>query len=265
MGLTVDAGNLSYLHYYMTTLDFGILANPGAVPSVNERQVCNILAPLPPSSEQLSITSFLDRETSKIDALIQKKRRLIELLNEKRAALISHAVTKGLDPSVAMRPSGVEWIGEIPADWEAISVRRLLTEIEQGWSPSCESREASEGEWGILKTGCVNGGVLRETEHKALPVDAEPKRQYEVRRNDILMSRASGSPKLVGSVAQVEDVRRGLMISDKIFRLHVISDRILPEFWFGRWVRLLRVRRLRQPLVAQEVSPITSRSPICSR
>ena len=75
-------------------------------------------SPLPPTSEQRAIAAFLDRETARIDALVAKKERLIELLQEKRTALITRAVTKGLDPTVPMKDSGVEWLGEIPAHWE---------------------------------------------------------------------------------------------------------------------------------------------------
>ena len=78
--------------------------------------------PFPPLAEQRAIATFLDRETAKIDSLIAKKERLIELLREKRTALISRAVTKGLDPNVPMKDSGVEWLGQIPAHWE---VKRL--------------------------------------------------------------------------------------------------------------------------------------------
>jgi type I restriction enzyme S subunit len=78
--------------------------------------------PLPPLDEQEEIIAFLDRETARIDGLIAKERRLIELLWEKRQASISHAVTRGLDPTAPMKDSGIEWLGEIPAHWE---VKRL--------------------------------------------------------------------------------------------------------------------------------------------
>jgi len=78
--------------------------------------------PIPSIDEQRAIAAFLDRETARIDALIEKKRRQIELLQEKRSALISHAVTKGLDPNAKMKDSGIEWLGEIPEHWE---LRRL--------------------------------------------------------------------------------------------------------------------------------------------
>jgi type I restriction enzyme S subunit len=81
---------------------------------------------LPPLPEQRAIAAFLDRETAKIDGLVAEQRRLIELLKEKRQAVISHAVTKGLDPAAPMKPSGVEWLGEVPAHWEVIQSRRLF-------------------------------------------------------------------------------------------------------------------------------------------
>ena len=82
---------------------------------------------VPPHSEQRAIAAFLDRETAKIDALVAKKERLIELLQEKRTALISDAVTKGLDPDVPLKDSGVEWLGEIPAHWEVKQLNRAVT------------------------------------------------------------------------------------------------------------------------------------------
>jgi len=86
----------------------------------------NVAVAIPPVAEQQQIVAFLDRKTAKIDALIAKKERLIELLLEKRTALISHAVTKGLDPSVPMKDSGVAWLGEIPAHWDIIQSRRVF-------------------------------------------------------------------------------------------------------------------------------------------
>ena len=81
------------------------------------------------------IAAFLDRETARIDALIEKKRRQIELLQEKRSALISHAVTKGLDPNAPMKDSGIEWLGQIPKHWDIRKVKHLTTKIGSGKTP----------------------------------------------------------------------------------------------------------------------------------
>ena len=79
---------------------------------------------LPPDTEQTAIAAFLDAETSKIDALIAEQRRLIELLKEKRQAVISHAVTKGLNPDAPMKASGIEWLGDVPEHWEVGTLKR---------------------------------------------------------------------------------------------------------------------------------------------
>lgn len=88
--------------------------------------------PFPVIAEQRAITAFLDRETARIDALIEKKQRQIELLKEKRTALISHAVTKGLDPDVKMKNSGIEWLGEIPEHWDVAKLARIAVNLQTG-------------------------------------------------------------------------------------------------------------------------------------
>ena len=109
--------------YWTTIVDFAGLANPGAVPSLSEGDQVDIPIVVPPMAEQRAIAAFLDRETAKIDGLVARKERLIELLQEKRTALITRAVTRGLDPNVPMKDSGVEWLGEIPAHWDTKKVK----------------------------------------------------------------------------------------------------------------------------------------------
>jgi type I restriction enzyme S subunit len=92
---------------------------------------------LPPRDEQTLIARFLDRETSKIDSLVAEQRRLIELLKEKRQAVISHAVTKGLNPHAPMKPSGIEWLGDVPEHWQLRRVKTVssfVTSGPRGWS-----------------------------------------------------------------------------------------------------------------------------------
>jgi type I restriction enzyme S subunit len=85
----------------------------------------SVRVPVPPLPDQATIAAFLDRETGKIDALVEEQRRLLDLLKEKRQAVISHAVTKGLDPNAKMKPSGVEWMGDVPAHWEVMKCTML--------------------------------------------------------------------------------------------------------------------------------------------
>jgi type I restriction enzyme S subunit len=121
----------------------------------------------PPKPEQTQIARFLDHETARIDALIEEQQRLIELLKEKRQAVISHAVTKGLDPTVPMKDSGVEWLGEVPAHWEVLQFRRgftFLTDYEANGSFAAtkEMVNLDEGEpyaWFVRATDLENGRI----------------------------------------------------------------------------------------------------------
>jgi type I restriction enzyme S subunit len=89
----------------------------------------NIFVATPPPDEQRAIAAYLDRETARLDALVAKNTRLIELLQEKRTALISHAVTRGLDAHAPLKDSGVEWLGDIPAHWEVYQLRRVVSKF----------------------------------------------------------------------------------------------------------------------------------------
>lgn len=95
---------------------------------------------LPPLDEQAAIAAFLDRETGKIDALVEAQRRLIDLLGEKRQAAISHTVTKGLDPAARMKDSGAEWLGQVPAHWAVMPIRKAAR-LESGHTPSRQKAE----------------------------------------------------------------------------------------------------------------------------
>lgn len=104
---------------------------------------------VPPIDEQQAITTFLDRETAKIDALVAEQEKLIALLQEKRQAVISHAVTKGLNPNVPMKDSGVEWLGEVPAHWE---VRRV-----KDYFQTCSGGTPNTGQQALYYTDEENG------------------------------------------------------------------------------------------------------------
>lgn len=198
---------------------------------------------LPPSKEQKTIAAFLDYETAKIDQLIAKQQRLIALLKEKRQAVISHAVTKGLNPNAPMKDSGVEWLGEVPEHWTRATVARIVSKIEQGKSPECENRLVDESEWGVLKSGCCNHGVFNELEHKALPRTIPPFEKFSVNTGDVLMSRASGSKELIGSVAHVGRLKHKLLLSDKVFRL-VLTNKMRPQYF----TMLMSSRSVRQQI-----------------
>ncbi|HEX9024759.1 MAG TPA: restriction endonuclease subunit S [Geobacteraceae bacterium] len=110
--------------------------------------------PVPTFEEQECIAAFLDRKTARIDTLIAKKQRIIELLQEKRTVLISRAVTKGLDAGVQMKDSGVEWLGEIPAHWEVKRLKYAVT-LQRGHDLPSDNRE--DGCVPIVSSAGVSG------------------------------------------------------------------------------------------------------------
>ena len=112
-----------------------LAGNTSTQANIGMDRLASVGIPLPPITEQFQLTKAIEQETTSIDALITKKTRFIELLKEKRQALITHAVTKGLDPSVKMRDSGIDWIGEVPEQWNVVQVRHVAT-LGSGHTPS---------------------------------------------------------------------------------------------------------------------------------
>jgi len=157
------------------------------MPRASWEFIGSLAVPLPPPAEQRAIAAFLDRECGKIDALVAEQERLIALLKEKRQAVISHVVTKGLDPSAPMKDSGVAWIGQVPAGWAVLPfkrVARLVTEraadrsfavgLEhvESWSGRLIETEADfEGEGISFRAGDILFGKLRPYLAKAWLAD----------------------------------------------------------------------------------------------
>jgi len=140
---------------------FAVRANGLTRVGLSQYELDNVDMPVPPSTEQTAIASFLDRETAKIDALIAEQQRLIELLQEKRQAVISHAVTKGLNPDALMKDSGIEWLGEVPEHWEVWKVSRAFSLIGSGTTPRSDNPEYYEdGVIPWVNTGDLTDGQL---------------------------------------------------------------------------------------------------------
>jgi type I restriction enzyme S subunit len=173
---------------------------------------------LPTPSEQTAIARFLAWATNRLDRAIGAKCRIITLLQEQKQAIIHRAVTRGLDPSVPLKDSGIPWLGEIPERWEVRRLRTVVKTIDQGVSPLSTGFMAVGNSWGVLKSGCVNRGVFRETEHKQLSQSFKIDSSIVVKPGDVLISRACGSPSLVGSVGRVGKLHDNLILSDKTFR-----------------------------------------------
>lgn len=125
-----------YLFYWLQAFKNEIvqLSSGGGQPNINQEKVSALKVSAPKLNQQIQIANFLDHETSKIDSLIEKQKQLTELLKAKRQAVISHAVTKGLNPNVAMKDSGVEWLGQVPEHW-TVSKFGYISQVVRGGSP----------------------------------------------------------------------------------------------------------------------------------
>lgn len=172
----------------------------------------------PTQAAQRAIADFLDRKTRAIDELIRKKERLIELLQEKRQALITQAVTKGLDPNVPMKDSGVPWLGEIPAHWTVKKLRWVLRESPRnGVSPPTSGGATTP----TFSIAAVRDGVVRIADNvKFAEITARGAFPFRVRRGDVLVMRGNGSFDLVGSAGIVdEEPPDGCIYPDILIRL----------------------------------------------
>ncbi|MCC7014203.1 MAG: restriction endonuclease subunit S [Planctomycetes bacterium] len=183
---------------------------------------------LPPLPEQRAIAAFLDRETAKIDALIAEQEKLIELLAEKRQAVISHAVTKGLNPAAPMKPSGVEWLGDVPAHWKVLPIHRL---VQQGRAITYGIVQPGQGDPKgryMIRGQDYSAGWAEPDQFFRVSAEVEePYRRARVRPRDIVMTIVGAG---VGNVAVVPNWLDGANLTQTTARVAIESSTALPEF-----------------------------------
>ncbi len=185
---------LTYLHaaLYAACINTRSIKQSTGIQNLDSASYLNERVGLPNEQEQRAIADFLDRETAEIDSLIAKKERLIELLQEKRTALITRAVTRGLDPKVPMKDSGIEWLGETPTHWELKPLKRLLRRSDYGISESLRVG----GDIRVLTMAHIQDGEI------VLPQDGSISgidRTMVLESGDLLFNRTN-SRELVGKV-----------------------------------------------------------------
>lgn len=136
--------------------------------------------PLPPLPEQRQIAAFLDHKCTLIDTFIQKKTRLIELLKEQKQAIINKAVTKGIDPNVRLKPSGIDWLGDIPEGWEVKKLKYVLNEV---------SIRSEDGVGTLLMVSQEHGIVERAKFHEKSEVAQTTVGHKKCRKNDLVFNK----------------------------------------------------------------------------
>jgi type I restriction enzyme S subunit len=172
---------------------------------MSQFDLANHSVPIPSTQEQQKIAQFLDYETAKIDALIDEQKRLIELLKEKRQAVISHAVTKGLNPDAPMKDSGVEWLGEVPEHWKLTKLGYLGNAII-GLTYSPDDIIDEGGAIVLRSTNIQNGRVSL---HDNVHVSKKISDKLRLRVGDILICSRNGSRALIGKNALIDESAAG--------------------------------------------------------
>lgn len=170
-----------------------IVANSVGVsyPAINASDLVRIAVVEPPIKEQQAIARFLDFKTAQIDALIVKKKSLLEKLAEKRTALISHAVTKGLDPKAPMRDSGIVWLGDVPIHWDVKRLKFVLSSpLKYGANEAAELTDIDLPRY-IRITDINEDGTLKEETFRSLPPDVA--QDYLLVDGDILLARSGAT------------------------------------------------------------------------
>lgn len=185
--------------------------------------------PYPPPDEQTAIVRYLDYANRKIDSFIRAKRNLIGLLNEQKQAIIQKAVTCGLSSDTPLKPSGISWLGDIPAHWDLPLLGRFLKRIEQGWSPVAAEGELSDNQWCVLTLSSVRKGFFNPEAIKPVSLSANIPRNFEIASGDLLLTRSNTRDR-VGDVCLVRDVRPRTLLCDLIYRLSLKESAVVPQF-----------------------------------
>jgi len=148
--------NMRYMEYFYLNLwyrhIFNDLGTPGVRSNLSSLDLLNLNILIPCPKEQNSIVAYLDTATSKIDEAIAQQQKMIDLLNERKQIIINNAVTKGLDPNVKMKPSGIDWIGDIPEHWEVIRIKYLLNESKERSESGKEEPLSMSQIYGLIPT-----------------------------------------------------------------------------------------------------------------
>lgn len=205
-----------------------VLCNKATISHFTGDKFASLVIPLPPSTHQTTIADYLDRETAKIDTLVAKKERLIALLEENRAALIYRAVTRGLDPTVPMKHSGISWVGQMPAHWEAKCLGYLARSLQTGPFGSqlhCDEY-VSDGIPVINPSNLRGGSVVPDQDCSVDKATWLRLRQHAVMEGDLVFARRGE----LGRCALVTRTEHGWLCGTGSLRMRPRTEIVQPRF-----------------------------------
>lgn len=223
--------DVRFVRYWIQSASFSDqvdqIAHGSAQKVLNLSSLGDFSAPLPSLARQRGIVDVLDRKTAAVDALITKKDRMLALLTEKRQALITQAVTQGLDPGVPTMESGDDVLPSIPQDWHVVTLRYLLSfGPKNGVSPPPAT---GDGVLSFSISAVRDGKVTVEGNEKYVELDRAAARVYWLERGDILVMRGNGNLSLVGTCGIVDTVPEECTYPDILMKIRAGSQ-VIPEF-----------------------------------
>ena len=202
-------------------------ANGMGIPHVNGDELKNINLGVPAKLEQTQIASFLDHETSKIDTLIEKQQTLIQLLKEKRQAVISHAVTKGLNPDAPMKDSGVEWLGEVPEHWVVAQLKFNTLVMQTGpFGSQLHAEEYIEDGIPLINPAhMIDGEIVPDSRVTVDEATQERLERHKLSEGDIIFARRGE----LGRCAIVHKHQKGWICGTGSLRA-TLNDKLISEY-----------------------------------
>ena len=211
--------NPTYLYYACTTIPFDLLSTSTALPSMTQGDLNAVRLPAPETETQRLIAEFLDRETAKIDALIDKQEQLIATLREDRAATISHAVTKGLNPDVEMKDSRAPWVGKVPAHWTLAKLKHGFS-VTLGKMYQGEAKRPGDVELPHLKAGSVTENGLNLADPMMCWFTPAEARSLALRAGDVLVVEGGA----IGRCAVLKEDLRGWGFQKSLNRVRALGN-----------------------------------------
>lgn len=230
-----------YLYYYYLSLDKTKELKPlysGLRKTIQRGVFASIKSPLPPKAEQDRIVAFLDTKTAEIDALIQKKERQIQLLDEQKAIRINQAVTRGLNPNlsaeasakegVTLKPSGIEWIGDIPEHWEVVPIKRYAS-VQTGITLGKDYAPNQSIEVPYLRVANVQSGHLSLSSITKIRIPKSMVPRYTLRDGDVLVAEGGDLDKLGRGCLWRSELELCLH-QNHVFAVRPNPESLIPEF-----------------------------------
>ncbi len=220
-----------FVHYLLLSFDLTKVfynIGGGVRQSIKFETLRHLPILTPPLTEQRNVVAFLDRETQKIDNLIMKRERLIELLEERKTALISRAVTQGLDPEVPMKDSGVDWLGQIPGHWNAVRIRNVAESMQTGpFGSQLHSYDYVTGGIPVINPSHLREGRLDPDPTCAVDEQTQSRlRRHQLRGGDLIFARRGE----LGRCALVTNQEQGWLCGTGSLRVRLLKHLADPAF-----------------------------------